>query len=48
MYNFHIEKFYEFFFSSTLRDVIKDVSVTLTPLTDFEKEIEKSAKKVSN
>lgn len=27
--------------------MIKDVSVTLTPLTDFEKEIEKSAKKVS-
>lgn len=26
--------------------MIKDVSVTLTPLTDFEKEIEKSAKKV--
>uniref|UniRef100_A0A0K8UB93 Protein AF-10 n=1 Tax=Bactrocera latifrons TaxID=174628 RepID=A0A0K8UB93_BACLA len=31
--------------NSPFRDMIKDVSVTLTPLTDFEKEIEKSAKK---
>lgn len=32
---------------SPFRDIIKDVTVTLTPLTDFEKEIEKSSKKVS-
>lgn len=32
---------------SSFRDIIKDVTVTLTPLTDFEKEIEKSSKKVS-
>lgn len=32
---------------SSFRDIIKDVHVTLTPLTDFEKEIEKSSKRVS-
>ncbi|XP_037954329.1 protein AF-10-like isoform X1 [Teleopsis dalmanni] len=34
--------------NSSFRDIIKDVSVTLTPLqqTDFEKEIEKSSKRV--
>ncbi|KAM7361212.1 coiled coil domain containing protein Alhambra isoform 6-T7 [Cochliomyia hominivorax] len=31
--------------NSPFRDIIKDVTVTLTPLTDFEKEIEKSSKK---
>lgn len=39
--------FFFVFFSSPFRDIIKDVTVTLTPLTDFEKEIEKSSKKVS-
>lgn len=32
---------------SSFRGLIKDVHVTLTPLTDFEKEIEKSSKRVS-
>ena len=36
-----------FLLFSPFRDIIKDVTVTLTPLTDFEKEIEKSSKKVS-
>lgn len=34
-------------YCSSFRDLIKDVHVTLTPLTDFEKEIEKSSKRVS-
>ncbi|XP_068155343.1 protein AF-10 isoform X3 [Drosophila tropicalis] len=31
--------------NSSFRDIIKDVQVTLTPLTDFEKEIEKTSKR---